>query len=322
MGVALVIGSAVSFGTLGVFGKLAYRVGLTTPQLLSYRFGLAALLLWAAAVVMRQGLPSRRNLAGLVIMGGAGYVAQSASYFNALHYIPASTTALLLYTYPVVVTVLAAVLFGESLGRMKLGALGLSALGTVLVVQAQLHAAPPIGIILGLGSAAFYSGYILFGSRLLPGLPPVSSTAVIMTSAAVVWSLYAGINGQLWGAVAEALVAAYALLSAGGKLSSYRPFTDVDGKDIIIDLAGGFKDIYVQVKCALGTDRNGRIGGLVRLHRDHVPSSPKFVYIFCVLDRRRMELARIWVVPSANFLQASIPDIVAKGNDAVQFGVS
>ena len=59
-------------------------------------------------------------------------------------------------------------------------------------------------------------------------------------------------NDKLWGAVAEALVAAYALISAGGKLSSYRPFTDVDGKDIIIDLVGGFKDIYVQVKCAVG----------------------------------------------------------------------
>jgi hypothetical protein len=78
-------------------------------------------------------------------------------------------------------------------------------------------------------------------------------------------------NDKLWGAVAEALVAAYALLSASGKLTSYRPFTDVDGKDIIIDLAGGFKDIYIQVKCALGIDRNRRIGGLVRLHRDPCP---------------------------------------------------
>jgi drug/metabolite transporter (DMT)-like permease len=214
-GVALVIGSAVCFGTLGVFGKLAYRVGLTTPQLLSYRFGLAALLLWAAAVVMRQGLPSRAKLLGLVLMGGAGYVAQSAAYFNALHYIPASTTALLLYTYPVVVTLLAALLFGESLGWIKIVALGLSAVGTVFVVQAQLHAAPAIGIVLGLGSALFYSGYILFGSRLLPGLPPVSATAVIMSSAAIVWSLYAAISGQLivdWTTSKVALLAGFAIL--------------------------------------------------------------------------------------------------------------
>src|SRR5438270_713124 len=58
-------------------------------------------------------------------------------------------------------------------------------------------AAAPIGIVLGLGSAAFYSGYILYGSHLLPGLPPVSATATIMTAAAVVWTAYAAVNGQL-----------------------------------------------------------------------------------------------------------------------------
>ena len=214
-GVALVIGSAISFGTLGVFGKLAYRLGLTTPQLLSYRFGLAALLFWLAALVLRQPLPPRRGLLGLVVMGGAGYVGQSGSYFSALHFIPASTNALLLYTFPVVVTLLAAILFGESLGWLKVGAVGLAFLGTVLVVQAQLHAAPTIGIVLGLGSAAFYSGYILSGSRLLPGLPPVSATATIMTSAALVWGLYATISGQLlvaWTPPRVGLIAGFAVL--------------------------------------------------------------------------------------------------------------
>jgi drug/metabolite transporter (DMT)-like permease len=215
MGVALVIGSACFFGSLGVFGKLAYRVGLTTPQLLTYRFGVAALLLWLAALVMRERPPPRRSLVGLAIMGGAGYVGQSGSYFNALHFIPASTNALLLYTFPVVVTLLAVILFGESLGRTKLAAVALAFFGTLLVVQAQLHAAAPIGIALGLGSAAFYSGYILFGSRLLPGLPPVSATATIMTSAAVVWGGYAAVTGQLavaWTSPRLELIGAFVVL--------------------------------------------------------------------------------------------------------------
>ena len=196
-GVALVVGSACCFGTLGVFGKLAYRLGLSTPQLLSYRFALAAVLLWLAASVIRQGLPSRRSLIGLAIMGGVGYVGQSASYFSALHFIPVSTTALLLYTFPVVVTLLATLLFHESLGLTKIGAVVLAFIGTMLVVQAQLQAAPPIGIVLGLTSAAVYSGYILYGSRLLPGIPPVSATATIVTAAAIVWSGFAGATGQL-----------------------------------------------------------------------------------------------------------------------------
>jgi drug/metabolite transporter (DMT)-like permease len=214
-GVALVIGSACCFGTLGVFGKLAYRLGLTTPQLLSYRFALAALLLWLAAAVTRQGLPPRRSLVGLAIMGGAGYVGQSASYFSALHFIPVSTTALLLYTFPVAVTLLARLLFGEPLGWTKTAAVVLAFIGTMLVVEAQLKAAPPIGIILGLTSAAVYSGYILYGSRLLPGLPPVSATAIIVTAAAIVWSGFAAATGQLavnWTPSRLALLAGFALI--------------------------------------------------------------------------------------------------------------
>jgi drug/metabolite transporter (DMT)-like permease len=214
-GVALVIGSACFFGSLGVFGKLAYRLGLTTPQLLSYRFASAAIMLWLVAAVVHQRLPPRRSLIGLAIMGGAGYVGQSASYFSALHFIPASTNALLLYTFPVVVTLLAAILFAEPLGWPKLAAVGLAFLGTLLVIQAQLQAAAPIGILLGLGSAAFYSAYILFGSRLLPGLPPVSSTATIMTAAALVWSAYAGATAQLaveWTPARLLLIAGFALI--------------------------------------------------------------------------------------------------------------
>ena len=214
-GVALVIGSACCFGSLGIFGKLAYRLGLTTPQLLSYRFAGAAVLLWLAAFLIHEARPPRRSLIGLCLMGGAGYVGQSGAYFNALHFIPASTTALLLYTYPVVVTLLAAFLLHEALGVAKLAAVGLAFAGTIMVVGVQLHGGSPIGIVLALLSAAFYSGYILFGSRLLPGIPPVSATATIMTSAAVVWSAYAGLSGQLtvsWTIPRVALIAGFAII--------------------------------------------------------------------------------------------------------------
>ena len=124
-------------------------------------------------------------------------------------------------------------------------------------------------------------------------------------------------NDKLWGAVAEALVAAYAMISARGKLTSYRPFTDVDGKDIIIDLAGGFRDLYAQVKCTLGANRSHRFGGTVRMRRAHVPVDPKFVYIFTVLDLAKMELTRIWVVPAADFYRRAYRSTLSSG--LVQF---
>src|SRR5712692_2876129 len=44
-----------------------------------------------------------------------------------------------------------------------------------------------------------------------------------------------------------------------------------------------------------------------------MPSSPKFVYIFCLLDRRKMELTRIWVVPSATFYRRAYRTLLPKG---------
>ncbi|HEX9199266.1 MAG TPA: DMT family transporter, partial [Acidobacteriaceae bacterium] len=140
---------------------------------------------------------------------------QSAAYFSALHFIPVSTTALLLYTFPVVVTLLAALLFHEPLGWTRIVAVVLAFIGTMLVVQAQLAAASPIGIILGLTSAAVYSGYILLGSRLLPGIPPVSATATIATAAAIVWGGFAAATGQLavnWTPSRLALLVGFAVI--------------------------------------------------------------------------------------------------------------
>src|SRR4029077_18009027 len=85
----------------------------------------------------------------------------------------------------------------------------------MLVVQAQLKSAPLIGIILGLTSAAVYSGYILYGSRLLQGIPPVSATATIATAAAIVWCGFAAGTGQLavnWAASRLAVLAGFVVI--------------------------------------------------------------------------------------------------------------
>src|SRR5258708_5726146 len=69
-GPALVVVSAVSFGSLGVFGKLASRHAISLPTLLGLRFGLAALALWAIALARGEvrWLGARRT-AGIALMG-------------------------------------------------------------------------------------------------------------------------------------------------------------------------------------------------------------------------------------------------------------
>jgi len=225
-GLALVVVSAVSFGTLGVFGKLAARHAISLPTLLGLRFGLAALVLWAIALVRGEvrWLGARRS-AGIALMGLL-YVTQAAAFFSSLRTIPAAITSILLYVYPVLVTLLARVVVGEPLTRMRLLALALASTGVLLVVGPSPAGHLDLGgVLLGLASAVVYSTYILTGGVLLRDVPAIYATAVIATVGGVSYLGFGAATGRLhaldgagWGIVAglaivPTLIAASAFLA-------------------------------------------------------------------------------------------------------------
>src|SRR6476620_2983813 len=135
LGVSLILVSAASFGIMPILDKLAYAEGLNTNTVLALRFTLAALGMWAIwGILFARGERtsiSWRVLLPIIAMGALGYVGQSYSYFTALSLIPASFTGLLLYTYPILVTILAWIFFREALTGRKLAALAVGLLGTL-----------------------------------------------------------------------------------------------------------------------------------------------------------------------------------------------
>ena len=80
-GIPICIASAMSFGTMGIFGKLAYDGGSSVTMLLATRFGLAALLVWALALgtgaLRRLRTVPRRDLAIALGLGALAYGAQA-----------------------------------------------------------------------------------------------------------------------------------------------------------------------------------------------------------------------------------------------------
>ena len=117
MGPALCLLSAACFGAMAIFGKLAYAAGVEPGALLLLRFGIAAVVL-GLVLLLRPDLrarPSRRGVLTALGLGAVGYATQASLYFSALERIDASLVALVLYTYPALVTVAAAVLGRERL---------------------------------------------------------------------------------------------------------------------------------------------------------------------------------------------------------------
>src|SRR5690349_24255425 len=71
IGTALCVASAIAFGAMAIFGKLAYDAGISLLTLLFIRFSIAAPVLWIAALRRRGALSgaSRRTLVAGFALG-------------------------------------------------------------------------------------------------------------------------------------------------------------------------------------------------------------------------------------------------------------
>jgi drug/metabolite transporter (DMT)-like permease len=194
VGVAYVAASALCFGAMPVFARRAYQDGVDPSTLLLLRFTAAAAVMWALVAWRGTRLPRGRALATLVGMGAVGYAGQAFSYFTALTLASAGLVALLLYLYPALVALLSWAVLRHPLSRLQLAALGMALLGSLLTIGRAGDGAP-LGIALGLLAALIYSVYILVGARLPADVTPTASTAVVTSSAAVVYGVVAAVAG-------------------------------------------------------------------------------------------------------------------------------
>ncbi|CAN5892302.1 EamA family transporter [soil metagenome] len=187
-GVALIVVSAAAFGALAIFAKTAYASGADPIAVLAARFAIAAVCMFGLLAMRRERLPRGRVLLALMALGGIGYVGQSFTFFTAAQLIPASLASLLLYVYPAIVAVLAAVFLRQRITGVRLLALLAALAGTALTVG-QATGGTPLGIGMGLASAMFYSCYIIVGSRVTQHAGAVASTTVIISTAALVYAV-------------------------------------------------------------------------------------------------------------------------------------
>jgi drug/metabolite transporter (DMT)-like permease len=201
-GSLLCLASAVAFGAMGIFGKLAYDEGATVGTLLAVRFVLAASLFWALAVAtgaarQLRAVP-RRDVGIALALGAVGYSAQAGAYFAALQRLDASLLSLLLYTFPAMVTIAAIVLGREQASRRTAGALVLASGGLFLVLAgAGAGALDPIGTLLGITAAIVYTTYILTSAGVAERVGPLLLSALVCTGAATTLTLATAVQGDL-----------------------------------------------------------------------------------------------------------------------------
>ena len=196
---ALCLVSAFGFGCMAIFAKDAYKQHLGITDLLALRFALAAVIFWGIAHVRGISLPPRRTVLAGLALGAFGYAAQSGLYFGAVKRMDASTTSLLLYTYPAIVFIAALAMRREHADRRRLGALALAVGGTALLLLGGGGSGSfeTVGVVMAIAAAVAYSTYILVADTVVGKLDPFLLGALVATGAATTFWITGAVHGGL-----------------------------------------------------------------------------------------------------------------------------
>jgi len=229
-GYALVLVSALLLGTLGVFSKLFYDAGGEPFTLLFLRFAAGGPLLVVIALARREQWPPRR---GIVLGASLGVLQLVVAFalFEGFARAPVGLVVLVFFCYPLIVAVAAAFLFGEELGRRRVGVLALGTVGVALTVGLP-DSANATGIALGLLAGICVAGLVISARALTTtgGIAPLVLCGLMFTSPLVVLvpvsaarGIDLDIGGEAWlwasGAVVVSVVIPIALFYTGVQLA-------------------------------------------------------------------------------------------------------
>ncbi len=187
MGGLEVIAAGICFGFLGIFGKLAYATGMTVGEVLTYRFTLAAVTITLIAALFRRDLlrVTREQLVVCAGLGVFGYAVFASFYFKAFQGLSASLAALLLYTFPSLVTVGSWLWLGERISRTQKWAVFVAAFGCVALVWGEITVRSWLAFAFGFGSALTYAIYILASRKWQKQIHPITSGIYVIIFASL-----------------------------------------------------------------------------------------------------------------------------------------
>jgi drug/metabolite transporter (DMT)-like permease len=198
LGFIVTLISASSFGAMGIFAKIAYNYNLNTTTILTFRFVIAAIILWTYLWFKKEYTPIKRGkLYQLIIVGTIGYGLVSVLYFSCVKLASASLAGILLYLHPILVYLTLLFLKQDAFAWKKVLALIISFTGLIFVLGSSFKTTNLLGILAGLGSAFAYTFYIVAGTKVMKEIKPLQGTVIVITSTAATYLLLGLIKSQL-----------------------------------------------------------------------------------------------------------------------------
>jgi len=170
-GYFLIVSASIIWGTMGIFGKLAFEYGINPVTLIALRLLISSSTILMPIALFRRELfgIKKRDLPQFLVLGIFATAFQRIAYFYAIDLTTVTVAAILFYTYPIFVTIYSSLFLKETVPWPTALAILLTFSGVALVVKvyevSMLHANLP-GVIFGVLSGILFALYFLSTKKL------------------------------------------------------------------------------------------------------------------------------------------------------------
>lgn len=190
--------SAIGFGTMGVIGVMAYQEGFSTSDLLSWRFGIASIILIFISLYrgLFKDLSPKKTIICL-LMGIIGYTGMTLLFFNSIKYIEVGLATVLLYTYPIFVLAISRFTDKNQINLHQLFLIILAFIGLFFAIDFSSGNINWIGITLGISTAIWYSIYLKIGEKIIKDIDPIFVSTFVSIGAFLSYFFIAIYSGGL-----------------------------------------------------------------------------------------------------------------------------
>ena len=191
----MLIVSMTIFGTIGLFVR---NIPLASGEIALYRAILAAVLIGAYLLISGQRIPVRgiRREIPLLLASGMAMGINWILLFEAYKYTTVSVATLSYYFAPVIVTAVCPFLFKEKLTAKQIICFVMSTAGLVMITGISdlgKGGSDMMGILFGLGAAAFYATVILL-NKFIKNVDGIHRTFLQFLAAILILVPYVAVN--------------------------------------------------------------------------------------------------------------------------------
>jgi len=136
-GYILICGASIIWGTMGIFGKLAFEFGISPTTLIALRLLVSSLTISIPVVLLKRNLLriERTHLLPFLALGVLATAFQRIAYFYSIDLTTVTVAAILFYTYPILVTIYSSLFLKEKITSLAIFSIILAFSGVVLVVR-------------------------------------------------------------------------------------------------------------------------------------------------------------------------------------------